>query len=94
VEAALLKHPHIHEAAVYAVPDERLGEEVGATVHGDPGLDPDEIRDFLKDHLARFEVPRYIDIAPEPLPRIASGKILKRGLRDEAARRLAAAQTS
>ena len=91
VEAALLKHPHIHEAAVYAVPDERLGEEVGATVHGDPGLDPDEIRDFLKDQLARFEVPRYIDISPEPLPRIASGKILKRGLRDEAARRLAAA---
>ena len=93
VEAALLKHPHIHEAAVYAVPDERLGEEVGATVHGDPGLEPDQIRDFLKDHLARFEIPRYIDIAPEPLPRIASGKILKRGLRDEVARRLAAAQT-
>jgi long-chain acyl-CoA synthetase len=93
VEAALLKHPHIHEAAVYAVPDERLGEEVGATVHGDPGLDPDEIRDFLKDQLARFEIPRYIDISPEPLPRIASGKILKRGLRDEVARRLAAAPT-
>ena len=68
-----------------------LDAEVGATVHGDPGLDPDEIRDFLKDQLARFEVPRYIDISPEPLPRIASGKILKRGLRDEAARRLAAA---
>jgi len=94
VEAALLKHPHIHEAAVYAVPDDRLGEEVGATVHGDPGLDPDQIRDFLKDHLARFEVPRYIEISPEPLPRIASGKILKRGLRDEAARRLAAVRTA
>jgi hypothetical protein len=37
VEAALLMHPLVHEAAVYAVPDERLGEEVGATVHGDPG---------------------------------------------------------
>jgi long-chain acyl-CoA synthetase len=85
VEAALLTHPHIHEAAVYAVPDERLGEEVGATVHGDPGLDPEEIRGYLAAHLARFEIPRYIRISPGPLPRTASGKILKRQLRDEAA---------
>ena len=91
VEAALVLHPGIHEAAVYAVPDERLGEEVGATVYGDAGLDPDEIRNFLGAHLARFEVPKYIYISPEPLPRIASGKILKRQLRDEAAKRLAPA---
>jgi long-chain acyl-CoA synthetase len=89
VEAAMVLHPGIHEAAVYAVPDERLGEEVGATVFGDPGLDPEEIRAFLGAHLARFEVPKYIHISPEPLPRIASGKILKRQLRDEAAKRLA-----
>ena len=54
VEAALLMHPHVHEAAVYAVPDERLGEEVGATVHADAGLDVDELRAFLDQHLARF----------------------------------------
>lgn len=85
VEFALLLHPKVHEAAVYAVPDERLGEEVGATVHGDADLDVDELRTFLGDHLARFEVPRYITVSPEPLPRTASGKILKRELRDKAA---------
>ncbi len=89
VEAALVLHPKIHEAAVYAVPDDRLGEEVGATIYGDAGLDPDEVRDFLGAHLARFEVPKYIFVSPDPLPRIASGKILKRQLRDEAAKRLA-----
>ncbi len=84
VESALLLHPDVHEAAVYAVPDERLGEEVGATVYGSTELDVDELRAFLGQHLARFEVPRYITVATEPLPRTASGKILKRQLRDEA----------
>ena len=84
VEAALLMHPDVHEAAVYALPDERLGEEVGATVFASPGLDLDELREFLLTHLARFEVPRYVVRAGGPLPRTASGKILKRQLRDEA----------
>ena len=88
VEAALLMHPDVHEAAVYAVPDDRLGEEVGATVYGAPGLDPEALRSFLAGHLARFEVPRYILIANEPLPRTASGKILKRDLREQAVARL------
>jgi long-chain acyl-CoA synthetase len=84
VENALLRHPRVHEAAVYGVPDERLGEEVGATVHADPELDVEQLRDFLGEHLARFEVPRFIRVTGEPLPRTASGKILKRQLRDEA----------
>ena len=88
VEAALLMHPDVHEAAVYAVPDDRLGEEVGATVYGALGLDPEALRSFLAGHLARFEVPRYILIANEPLPRTASGKILKRDLREQAVARL------
>jgi long-chain acyl-CoA synthetase len=84
VEAALLLYPGVHEAAVYGVPDERLGEEVGATVHGVPGLDADALRDFLAQHLARFEVPRHIVIAAQPLPRTPSGKILKREIRQMA----------
>ena len=84
VEAALLMHPGVHEAAVYAVPDERLGEEVGATVHGDPSLDPEELRAFLARHLARYEIPRHLVLSGAPLPRTASGKILKRRLREEA----------
>jgi long-chain acyl-CoA synthetase len=84
VEAALLLHPQVHEAAVYAVPDERLGEEVGATVHGDPALDVDQLRAFLAQHLAGFEVPRYIQVSADPLPRTPSGKVLKRQIRTAA----------
>jgi long-chain acyl-CoA synthetase len=90
VEAALLKFPGIHEVAVYGMPDERLGEEVGATVYGEASLDVAALREFLNGHLARFEVPRYIRVTQTALPRTASGKILKRELRDEAVRALAA----
>ena len=88
VEAALLMHPKVREAAVYSVPDERLGEEVGATVYAEPGLDVDDLRAFLQGHLAKFEVPRYVLAVTEPLPRTASGKILKRELREEAISKL------
>ena len=88
VESALLEHPDVLEASVYGVPDERLGEEVGATVHVRGDLDEAQLRDFLAPRLAKFEIPRYFHFAPEPLPRTASGKILKRQLRDEAAARL------
>jgi long-chain acyl-CoA synthetase len=89
VESALLMYPDVREAAVYAVPDERLGEEVGATVYGAPGLDVAALRTFLEANLARFEVPRYITLTYAPLPRTASGKILKRELREEAIQSLA-----
>jgi len=84
VEAALLMHPDVHEASVYAVPDERLGEEVGATVYGSDGLDTEALRAFLAGHLARFELPRYIVRSAVPLPRTPSGKILKRQIRNAA----------
>jgi long-chain acyl-CoA synthetase len=84
VEAALLAHPGVHEAAVYAVPDERLGEEVGATIRCDDDLDPDALRAFLAERLAAFEVPRHIVRTAAPLPRTPSGKIFKRRIRDEA----------
>jgi long-chain acyl-CoA synthetase len=88
VEAALLTHPAVIEAAVYSAPDARLGEEVAATVHCIGDVDAEAIRAFLVDRLARFEIPRYIHISPEPLPRTPSGKIFKRQLRDEAIRAL------
>ncbi len=84
VEAALLRHPDVFEASVYAVPDERLGEEVGATVHGSPTLDLDALRTFLEGHLARFEMPRYLVKSEGPLLRTPSGKIFKRQIRDAA----------
>jgi long-chain acyl-CoA synthetase len=88
VEAALLMHPEVIEASVYAVPDERLGEEVGASVYGTDKLDVDELRRFLEGHLAKFEIPRYIERAHAPLPRTPSGKILKREIKQAAIARL------
>jgi len=89
VEAALLEHPQVVEASVYGVPDDRLGEEVATTVYVDGDPDENELREFLAGRLAVFEIPRYIHFAAQRLPRIASGKIFKRQLREEATQRLA-----
>ena len=89
VEAALMMHPDVHEAAAYAVPDERLGEEVGATVYASATLTEADLRAFAAQHLAKFAVPRYITVLTEPLPRTPSGKILKRELRERAAASIA-----
>ncbi|MEM6485753.1 MAG: class I adenylate-forming enzyme family protein [Pseudomonadota bacterium] len=85
VEAAIYQHPAIHEAAVYGVPDERLGEAVAASVVAKDGqqLDQDELTAFLKKHIASFKVPAHIRIHTDPLPRIATGKIFKRQLKSE-----------
>ncbi len=91
VEAALLEHPDVLEASAYGVPDDRLGEELAATVHLGAPVAEEALRAFLEPRLARFEIPRYFHLQTDPLPRIASGKILKRQLRDEAVVRLAAA---
>ena len=87
VEAALNEYPDVIEASVYAVPDDRYGEEVGATVYSQASIDHDALRDFLHDHIAYFKIPRYIDVTDQPLPRIASGKINKRELRNSAPQR-------
>lgn len=84
VEAAILMHPDVYEAAVFAVPDERLGEEVATTIYASPDLDPDTLREFLSAHLARYEIPKYIFVHDGPLPRTGSGKLFKRELRDQA----------
>ena len=88
VEAALLALDQVLEASVYAVPDARLGEEVGATLYAPADLDIAEIQTQLAAHIAKFKIPRYIHLQTEPLPRIASGKIDKRTLRSIATSRL------
>ena len=81
----MLEHPLVLEACVYAVPDERLGEEVGASYVAQDGLQEAELRAFLAERLAAFKVPRYLWSHGQSLPRTASGKILKRDLRTQAA---------
>ncbi|MDZ7678360.1 MAG: class I adenylate-forming enzyme family protein [Acidimicrobiales bacterium] len=84
VEAAIYEHPDVHEAAVFGLPHERLGEEVAAAIMPKPGhtIDPDELKAHVGQHLAPFKVPSQIFVHDEPLPRNAAGKILKRELRD------------
>jgi long-chain acyl-CoA synthetase len=85
VEAALYEHPAVYEAAVFGVPDERLGEEVVAVINLKvPGsATTEEIQHHVAGHLAAFKVPSRIVFTDERLPRSASGKILKRELRTE-----------
>ena len=85
VETAIFKHSSVAECAVFAVPDERLGEEVGAAVFPAQDTQPTagEIREFCKTHLAPFKIPRYIWIMDQPLPRNANGKFLKKELQKE-----------
>jgi long-chain acyl-CoA synthetase len=84
VEAAIYEHPAVYEAAVYGIPDERLGEELAChvMVKPDVSLDAPELQSFLSGRLAAFKVPSMVTIVTEQLPRNASGKILKRELRD------------
>ena len=88
VEAALAEHPVVLEACVYSMPDERLGEEVGATVYVRGELTESDLRAFLEDRLAHFEVPRYFEFRQTPLPRIASGKVAKREIQAAAKQKL------
>ena len=85
-ENLLITHPKVADAAVFGVPNTDLGEEVKAVVQPMPGVDPDdalaaELTAFCAEHLSRQKVPRSIDFDPE-LPRLPTGKLYKRVLRD------------
>lgn len=84
VEVALYKHPQVSECAVFSVPDERLGEEVGAAIVPVAGTRPsaEELREFCRTKLASFKIPRYIWVLEDALPRNASGKFVKRDLQE------------
>jgi long-chain acyl-CoA synthetase len=84
VESTLYEHPAIAECSVFGVPDDRLGEEVGVAVFYANGsaTSADELRTHCAKRIAKHKVPRYIWILSEPLPRNASGKFLKRELRE------------
>ena len=86
VEAVIYDHPAVAECAVFGVPDERLGETVAAVVMAKPDqlLTAGDIQSHIGEHLARFKVPQYIWTRQDQLPKTASGKIYKRGLREEA----------
>ncbi|WP_280212476.1 AMP-binding enzyme, partial [Nocardia cyriacigeorgica] len=81
VENLLTERSDIAEAAVIGVADRDFGQRLRAFVvpAGGAALDPQEIKDYVKAHLARHKVPREVDIIAE-LPRNATGKLLRRQL--------------
>ena len=80
VEAAIYEHPAVHEAAVFGLPDERLGEEVACAVMLKAGgsLTYDELHAHLSGRLAAFKIPTRVAFTAEALPRNAAGKFMKR----------------
>src|SRR5258708_12379307 len=83
IEEVLYAHPAVAEAAVLGIPDPKMGEEVKAVIYLKPGTSAteDEIRTYCKERLAGYKYPRVITFIDQPLPKNATGKILKRELR-------------
>jgi len=87
VETAIYHHDAVAEAAVFGIPDDRLGEEVAAAIVLHPGasLSEDELRAFLAERIAKHKIPAKVWFLTEQLPRNANGKFLKRELRKQLA---------
>ena len=66
---------------MFGVPHDTWGEEVAAAVYADEGVDEGELRDHVRSKLAAFKVPEHIQIVTEPLPKNATGKVLKKAIR-------------
>jgi long-chain acyl-CoA synthetase len=87
VEAAIYQHPSVAEAAVFGVPDDRLGEAVSVAIYLAEGttLTVEELGAHLEPMLAKFKIPQHVFFRDEPLPQNANGKFLKRQLREDLA---------
>jgi long-chain acyl-CoA synthetase len=85
VENALAGAPGVFDAAVVGVPDEVMGEKVGAVLVPVPGtsIDIAAVRSYLAERIADFKIPEYMVVRGDPLPRNPGGKLLKRRVRDE-----------
>jgi len=86
VETVLFEHPSIKDCAVIGLPHSKLGEEVVAVLVPKPGRgqqDTEELIQFLGNRLAPFKVPSMVFWQSDELPRNATGKVLKKDLRDQ-----------
>ena len=83
MESAIYGHPSVADVAVIGIPDDRWGEAVKAVVVLKPGFDfdADSIIAFARTRIAAYKAPKSVDLV-DVLPRNASGKILRRLLRE------------
>ena len=84
IEQAAYELDSVREVVVFGEPDQAMGEELVMVVHPAPGADLDEprLRDYLKQRLAGYKVPRTIQFRDHPLPRNASEKLHKLKVRE------------
>jgi fatty-acyl-CoA synthase len=84
IEDFIFTHPKVAEVAVFGIPDEFYGEQVAAWIelHHGESMTEDEVRDFCKDNIAHFKIPRYIRFVDE-FPMTVTGKLQKFKMREE-----------
>jgi len=89
IEEFLYQHPAISEVQVFGVPDEKMGEEVCAWIQLNAGrkLSADDVKDYCRDKITHFKIPRYIDFVDE-YPMTVTGKIQKFVMRETMIARL------
>ncbi|NVJ98269.1 MAG: acyl--CoA ligase [Alphaproteobacteria bacterium] len=83
VEGVLHAHEVVDDVMVFSLPDERLGELVGAVASVNADITEDDLKAEVAKHLAGFKVPEKIWITRDPLPLIASGKIDRKGIKEQ-----------
>jgi len=81
VEGCILQHPQVEEVCAYGVPHPSLGEELAATVYSSAGVTAESVKDWVADRLAGYKIPSHITIQDQPLPKNATGKVLKKQIR-------------
>jgi len=86
IEDVLILHEQVQDVAVFGIPNPEFGEEVKAIIEAKPGTEKNEqliedITTYAREHLASYKVPKSIDFTDQ-LPRLPTGKLLKRLLRD------------
>jgi len=83
IEGILLGHPSVREAAVYGVPHDHWGEELATTVYAEGDVTAEQLQAHIKEQVAGFKVPTYVTISSEPLTKNATGKLLKKAIRQD-----------
>ena len=89
IEEFIYTHPKVSDVQVIGVPDEQYGEEIMACIILKEGetMTADEMKTYIRDHMAKHKVPRYVDFV-DSFPMNVAGKILKYKMREDAIEKL------